>query len=238
VADPQSARTLLSHSLDFLLPAHCILCGLYSDSGSLCPLCLEELPRSTHSCRQCALPGMRSDVMLCGACLRQPPAWNEALAALVYEYPVDQLVQHFKFRRSLACGQLLADEMIRFVDQSGTALPDILIPVPLHFTRRFWRGFNQAEFLARQLGSRFKIPVLVNQLRRTRRTSAQSGLDRKARKKNIRGAFCCRHLANARVALVDDVLTTGTTLTECARAVKAAGASNVAVWVAARVAKT
>jgi ComF family protein len=175
--------------------------------------------------------------MLCGACLRRPPAWNEALAALVYEYPVDQLVQQFKFRRALACGQLLADEMARFVNQSGTALPDVLIPVPLHITRQFWRGFNQAEFLARRLGSRYKIPVLVNQLQRTRRTSAQSGLDRRARKKNIRGAFSCRQLAYARVALVDDVLTTGTTLAECARAVRAAGASNIAVWVAARVPK-
>lgn len=176
--------------------------------------------------------------MLCGACLRRPPAWDEALAALVYEYPVDQLVQQFKFQRSLACGQLLADEMVLFVNQSGTVLPDVLIPVPLHFTRRFWRGFNQAEFLARRLGSRCKIPVLVNQLQRTKRTSAQSGLDRRARKKNIRGAFSCRQLANTRVALVDDVLTTGTTLAECALAVRAAGASNIAVWVAARVPKS
>lgn len=175
--------------------------------------------------------------MLCGACLRRPPVWNEALAALVYEYPVDQLVRQFKFQRSLACGQLLADEMIGYVNQSGTALPDVLIPVPLHLTRRFWRGFNQAEFLARRLGSRYKIPVLVNQLQRTRRTSAQSGLDHQARKKNIRGAFSCRRLGNVRVALVDDVLTTGTTLAECARAVRAAGASNIAVWVAARVPK-
>ncbi len=238
MADLQTARTLLAQTLDFLLPAHCILCGLCSDSGSLCHPCREELPRSSQSCRQCALSCIRSDVMLCGACLRRPPAWNEALAALVYEYPVDQLVQQFKFQRSLACGQLLADEMVLFVNQSGTVLPDVLIPVPLHFTRRFWRGFNQAEFLARRLGSRYKIPVLVNQLQRTRRTSAQSGLDRRARKKNIRGAFSCRQLPNARVALVDDVLTTGTTLAECARAVRAAGASNIAVWVAARVPKS
>ncbi len=232
---PARLQERLSRSLDFLLPAHCILCGLYIGSGRLCSPCREELPRPDRCCRRCALPGLYSDVMLCGACLRQPPAWNEGLAALVYEYPVDQLVQQFKFRRHLACGQLLADEMIRRLRQSRSALPDVLIPVPLHFTRRFWRGFNQAEFLARQLGSRLQVPVLVHRLRRTKSTSAQSGLDRKQRRKNIRGAFCCRPLDCANVALVDDVLTTGTTLTACVQAVKKAGASHVAVWVAARV---
>ena len=231
-------RVLLSRSLDLLLPTRCILCGLCSGPQRLlCPSCLNELPRPSQSCRQCALPGTDSDLMVCGACLCKPPAWNEALAALVYDYPVDQLVQRFKFQRNLACGQLLADEMIRHVRQSANCLPDFLIPVPLHLTRRFRRGFNQAEFLARQLGRQLQIPVLVDRLRRSRKTSAQSGLDRKMRRKNIRGAFNCRQLTRARVALVDDVMTTGTTLTECARTVKAAGASNVAVWVAARVPK-
>ena len=224
-----------SNLLDCLLPSYCILCGQYSGNDRLCRPCSEELPRPEPSCRQCALPGLHSDSMLCGSCLHRPPAWNEALAALVYEYPVDQLVQRFKFQRSLACGQLLAEEMTDHVLRSGASMPDALIPVPLHFTRRFWRGFNQAEFLSRQMGSRFEIPVMVHLLRRTKRTLAQSGLDRKARRKNIRGAFYCRPLAQANVALVDDVLTTGTTLTECAKAVRAAGASKVSVWVAARV---
>jgi ComF family protein len=163
-----------------------------------------------------------------------PPAWNEALAALIYEYPVDQLVHRFKFQHNLACGQLLAEEMIQQARQFESALPDVLVPVPLHFTRRFRRGFNQAEFLARQIGLHFGIPLLCDRLQRTRRTLAQSGLDRRERQKNIRNAFTCRQLDYAKVALVDDVLTTGTTLTACARAVRAAGAATVAVWVATR----
>lgn len=172
---------------------------------------------------------------MCGACLGQHPAWDEAVAALLYEYPVDRMVQAFKFRRNLACGRVLAEELVLTVRQSGTVLPEAIIPVPLHFTRRFQRGFNQSEFLARQLGKRLRIPVIVDALRRCRRTSAQSGLDRKARRQNIRGAFSCGEIRHGKVALVDDVLTTGTTLTECARVVKQAGASEVTVWVTARV---
>lgn len=173
--------------------------------------------------------------MICGLCLVRAPAWDDAVASLVYEYPVDQLVQRFKFHRSLACGQLLADELVRAVSCEISTRPDILLPVPLHLTRRFWRGFNQAEFLARHLSRKLEIPVVVNHLRRRKRTPAQSGLDRKQRRKNLRGAFSCRDLQGARVAVVDDVMTTGATLTECALAVRAAGASHISVWVAARV---
>jgi ComF family protein len=121
------------------------------------------------------------------------------------------------------------------VQRSAEARPELLIPVPLHFTRRFQRGFNQAELLARAIGAAINIPVRVDCLARSRRTAAQSGLDRAARRKNLRQAFRCGNLAGVRIALVDDVLTTGTTLEACARAARKAGAAHVSVWVAARV---
>ena len=220
--------------VDLLLPTHCILCGLYSGSQNLCNGCLADLPRLTLTCRLCARACPRSEIMMCGPCLSRPPLWDRALAALAYEYPVDQVVRQFKFHHNLACGQLLAEELITCVRRSHVSLPKVLIPVPLHFSRRFSRGFNQAEFLARRLGSRLNLPVMVGKLRRNKRTSAQSGLDRKQRQTNISGAFSCRQLRGIRVALVDDVLTTGTTLVECTRALRAAGAGGVAVWVAAR----
>jgi len=221
--------------MDLMLPAHCFLCGLYSGSQNLCAGCLADLPRLARTCRLCAGPCPRSEIMMCGPCLIRPPIWDRALAALAYEYPVDHVVRQFKFHRSLACGQLLADELANLIGGSGADLPDVLIPVPLHFSRRFSRGFNQAEFLARRLGCRLKLPVLVHKLRRRRRTSAQSGLDRKQRRTNIHGAFSCGELRGMKVALVDDVLTTGTTLAECTRALRASGTADVAVWVAARV---
>ena len=234
--------------MDWLLPAHCLLCGLYSGilysgslfsgSGRLCAACSEELPRPGLACRRCALPCNPSELMLCGQCLAHPPAWDEAVAALFYDYPVDHLVQRFKFQRNLACGQLLADELLheilRRVGQSRASLPQVLIPVPLHFARRFHRGFNQAEFLARQLGKQLGIPVRVNGLRRIKSTPAQSGLDRKARRKNLKGAFSCQDMTGLELALIDDVLTTGSTLGECVAVMKTAGAARVSVWVAAR----
>ncbi len=230
--------------MDWLLPAHCVLCGLYSggsygSSGRLCAACSEELPRLGPACRRCALPCNPSELMLCGQCLAHPPAWDEAVAALLYDYPVDHLVQRFKFERNLVCGQLLADELLRALRwrlrQPGATLPHVLVPVPLHFARHFRRGFNQAEFLARHLGKELGIPVQVNGLRRRRSTPAQSGLGREARRKNLKGAFSCGDMTGIELALIDDVLTTGTTLGECATVLKSAGAARVAAWVAARV---
>jgi ComF family protein len=180
------------------------------------------------------------------------------VAALVYEYPVDHVVRRFKFHKDLACGQLLADELVRAVKlrlsdippgqqttEQNTAgqiavdtcseKPELLIPVPLHFFRHCKRGFNQAEMIAAELHRQCGITVERQLLRRISHTSAQSGLDRKTRQKNLRNAFHCKPLKGVHVALVDDVLTTGATLQECSRVIKKAGARHVSVWVAARV---
>jgi len=235
----------LDACMDWLLPAHCLLCGLYSGcshsgslwsgSGRLCAACSDDLPRAGLACRRCALPSSPSKLLLCGGCLAHPPVWDEAVAALFYDYPVDRLVQRFKFQRNLASGQLLADELLQRVRQLRARLPQVLIPVPLHFARRFHRGFNQAEFLARQLGKQLGIPVRINGLRRIKSTPAQSGLERKARRKNLKGAFSCQDMTGLELALIDDVLTTGSTLGECAALMKDSGAARVSVWVAARV---
>lgn len=234
----RSAKNLL----EYLLPACCLLCGQASPQRLLCAGCECDLPRINECCRQCALPGAWGSSRLCADCLRHPPAWDQAIAALVYEYPVDHLVRHFKFHKDLSCGQLLADELSRAVSVSfGLAgispdqIPETLIPVPLHFLRRCRRGFNQAEFLAAELQRVCGVPMQRKLLRRITHTPAQSGLGRKARQNNLRDAFHCPPLQFGHVALVDDVLTTGATLQECARVLKRAGASTVSVWVAARV---
>ena len=232
----------VKYLLEYLLPACCLLCGQACPQRLLCRGCERDLPRIQDCCKQCALPGVFGAARLCADCLRHQPAWDLAIAALVYEYPVDHLVRHFKFHKDMCCGQLLADELARAVvlnfgrpEFTPGQKPDLLIPVPLHFLRRCRRGFNQAEVLAKELQRACGIPVRHKLLRRITHTPAQSGLDRQARQKNLQDAFHCLPLQGVHVALVDDVLTTGATLQECARVLKRAGASRVSVWVAARV---
>ena len=161
------------------------------------------------------------------------------LAALDYRFPVDALVQRFKFNRNHACGRVLCEELAFAVREAGSALPrpDALVPVPLHRGRHLSRLFNQAELLARFVGSRQDIPVHARLLCRVRPTQAQSGLDARSRRRNTRGAFHCRYgLASKlrHVALVDDVMTTGATLTACVRELRRAGVDEVSLWVVAR----
>lgn len=229
--------------IEQLLPACCLLCGQACPHRLICLACEGDLPRNLAACRQCGLPGSWGAGQICGDCLRQPPRWDHAVAALVYEYPVDHLVRRFKFHKDLACGRLLAEELARAVrarmadtlPNHTDQQPDLLIPVPLHFLRRWKRAYNQAELIALEVQRQCRIPMDRSALKRVQATAAQSGLDRKSRLKNLRNAFCCLPLYGAHVALVDDVLTTGATLQECTRVLKLGGARKVSVWVAARV---
>ena len=224
--------------LDVLLPRHCVLCGQVSDDSNLCSPCSAELPRPEQACRMCGLPITSVHDWICGICLRKPPPWDRAVAALAYRFPIDQLVLRFKFSRSLACGEVLGNELLAAILSNDAPPPQCIVPVPLHKTRLFLRAFNQADLLAGMVGKRLGIPVHRRLLRRTRRTQAQSGLDAASRKKNIRGAFNCLSLAGlaqpTHIGLVDDVCTTGETLAACTRTLKTAGAERVTVWVAAR----
>jgi len=131
---------------------------------------------------------------------------------------------------------VLSHLLCETVTRIDAALPDMLVPVPLHRWRMFKRGFNQASEMAVYAGRVFQAQVLTGALRRRRNTPAQSGLSRRQRRKNLNGAFDWRGgvKPGRHVALVDDVMTTGSTLTECARVLKRAGAKRVDVWVAAR----
>ncbi len=220
--------------LDQLLPRHCVLCGLFSGSENLCPPCAAELPYNRCACAQCGLPLPAQPNKVCGACLKKPPPWDETVAGLKYQFPVDQLVCRFKYNRNLACGQALGRVLLEAIRNKSRPRPQAIVPVPLHRSRLFTRTFNQALMLAHQLSKPLEIPVHYALLIRTRRTRAQSGLDSSQRRKNVRGAFACHRHGLKHVAIVDDVMTTGRTLEECTRSLKRAGAESVTAWVAAR----
>jgi len=173
---------------------------------------------------------------ICGACVQSSPPFFRTVYPLQYEFPANRLVQSFKFKRQLAAGRVLSHLLCETVTLRGLDLPDMLIPVPLHGFRMMSRGFNQAYELAAYAGRTLGIPVVNDALRRRRNTQAQSGLSRKQRRKNLKGAFYWHGTSKPgrHVVLIDDVMTTGTTVTECARVLKKAGSKRVDVWIAAR----
>jgi len=223
-------------ALDYLLPPRCVLCGGPCGSICICAGCRKDLPWHGPHCRRCGLPLGSARDEICGACIKKQPPFTRIVCPLLYDFPADRLVQAFKFRRQLAAGRVLSHLLCETVTRIDAALPDMLVPVPLHRWRMFKRGFNQASEMAVYAGRVFQAQVLTGALRRRRNTPAQSGLSRRQRRKNLNGAFDWRGgvKPGRHVALVDDVMTTGSTLTECARVLKRAGAKRVDVWVAAR----
>lgn len=228
-----------------VLPPHCLLCGLDGNDGrDLCRGCAGDLAPNRTCCPRCALP-LPVPAPLCGECLRSEPPFDAAFAPFVYGHPIDLLVAGLKFGRSLAAGRVLSALWLDAVAVSAPALPALLVPVPLHPARLRERGYNQALELATPLAKRLGIALGGDLLARTRPTSAQAGLDAKTRRRNLRGAFECPDRSLARfapgsthVALVDDVMTTGATLRECARVLRRAGFARIDAWALARAPKS
>ncbi len=232
----QLFRNLGSALLDLLLPPRCHICRTVIDrSGALhiCNDCYSRLPFiSSPVCSICGVPfsGVGNDHP-CGSCLTDPPHYSAARAALAYEGSCRDLIHAFKYsgrshlRRPL--GLLTAQQLAFYAAQCA---PDILLPVPLHKKRLRMRGFNQAVLLGEVLSSAWHIPLLRQALIRTRWTTPQVELDRNNRLHNLKGAFSVTNpaaIAGKRVLLVDDVVTTGSTLRECAGTLLKAGAADV-----------
>jgi ComF family protein len=178
----------------------------------------------------CAGPG---EGRVCGECLKTPPPYDRAIAALRYEFPADELIQALKYQGRLELAPVLADFLARALAHAPR--PDRLLPMPLFPARARARGFNQAVEIARPLARRLDIPLDTTSLERVRDTEPQARLSAAERRRNVRGAFVCREtVAGLHVALVDDVMTSGATLTEAALAVRRAGAAEVSLWVVAR----
>lgn len=232
----------LSRSLgEYLLPRHCVLCAGRC-GRNICGPCESDLPRNHQSCYRCGIPlnllaPVPGPSQVCGACMVSPPPFDRTIAALDYAFPVTVLVQRFKFSRSFASGVVLANCLLAVIESmrdTGERLPQVLVPVPLHPFRRFRRVFNQAEVVACDLGRALGIPVQPRLLKRTRYTRSQPGLSARARHKNLGGAITARPTQAQHVAIIDDVMTTGATVSECARELKRVGVKSVSVWVAAR----
>lgn len=221
--------------LNPLLKHYCMLCASY-DAGSLglCASCLQDLP--WYSAAQCPQCGLNSDGRTCGSCLTASPGFDATSALFTYDFPLDRLLQQYKYREGLQ----LANTFASLLYQKLSTLPrtsqtDVIIPMPMHEKRLQERGFNQALEIARIVAKESNVPLDCKTCQRVKFTPPQASLPLKERTKNIRGAFKCQHdLRGLNIAIIDDVMTTGASLDELAKTLKQAGAAHVACWVIAR----
>lgn len=215
----------------------CVGCLGPTYSGNLCVGCTADLIRNDAACARCALPLTSSTIthtgMLCGPCISQPPAFDRVVAPWLYSFPVNSLISHFKYGKRRAFGRPLAKLLVHEIN----GRPDCLIPVPMHASRERERGFNQAEEIALWLSEDLSIPVANHLIHRRKQGDTQSGLTRRQRLVNLKGAFETTGPIPKHVAVIDDVVTTGATAQELARKLKKAGARTVEIWALARTPK-
>jgi len=220
-----------------LLPPTCILCGNSGNDGlDLCVSCKQRLARNHSCCPRCGeiFPEIQSIAGLCGGCLQQERSFDSTCAPFIYQDEIRYLITGLKFGKQFKNARLLGLLLAEAIPESAVK-PDCLIPVPLHPLRYRERGFNQAVEIAKTAGIALNIQVNTRSCVRLKDTPHQTGLSAKQRRKNLSKAFGVLAPVTARrVAIIDDVMTTGSTAEMLAKALKKAGVERVDVWVCAR----
>lgn len=236
-------------ALDFMVPAECQACCQFLGDQRVaifCRACWDAIPVITEPyCLRCGLPfpppssAHPTGRTVCGGCRRSAPFFDRAWAAAYYDGVMQEAILHFKFKHKDQLGRPLAQIMLdQFPANLDLSPYDLVLPVPLHISRQRQRGYNQAAILAKHLAKCLHLPLMRNNLRRIRPTSPQTSLtSRKARLANVKDAFWVARptrLRGRNVILVDDVMTTGVTVNECARTLKKAGVRSVLVLALSR----
>lgn len=222
---------------NYLLPPTCLLCANAGhDNRDLCLPCYRHLARNTQCCYQCAeLLEMPTVIQVrCGRCLSKRPAFDETVAPFIYQGAIQHLIMALKFRADFKNARLLGQLLAHYLLQT-VAKPELILPVPLHPSRYRERGFNQAIEIARTVSRELQIPLDLNSCSRHRNTPHQTRLTAKQRRKNLKNAFTViKPISAQHIAILDDVMTTGSTAHELATVLKKAGVGRVDVWVCAR----
>jgi ComF family protein len=230
-------RTALRWALDFALPPRCAGCGtIVAEVHSFCPECWRSIEFLGDSgCSSCGLPLQGTEHSTCALCLARPPRIARTRAAVAYGDLSRGLAIRLKYGRKVAIARTMAHYMAPLIDPPADA---VLVPVPLHRTRLWARGFNQSALVARELSRRLQVGSDPLALRRVRRTPPLKGMSPLQRRKTVAGAFRLGDssaIAGRTVILIDDVLTTGSTAEACARTLKRGGAARVELVSWARV---
>ncbi|WP_293374754.1 ComF family protein [Nevskia sp.] len=220
----------------WIVPSACLICVGAAAPGTVCDGCRASLPWNRIACPVCALPQRSAIAHVCANCAAEPPHFDATLAAFRYEAPIAQAIAGLKYHAQFRQSRWLGAEIARLAAERTSALPDLLIPVPLHPSRLRERGYNQALELARGITRQLAIDIDWQSAVRLRATADQIGKRARERRKEVRKAFAVgAAVAGRHIALIDDVMTTGSTVDDLARAARAAGAARIEVWVAARV---
>lgn len=253
----------LLDQLSFILfPGCCLICqGNSHRPLDLCQPCEAELPWLIMACPRCAYPVEQAE-QLCGQCLLKLPGFSRCVTLCHYHAPIDSLISQFKYHKRHSYGRVLATllgQRIRQAYQCPLAepvskhkhiqdqaaalpadqqplLPDLIAPVPMHWRRKLSRGFNHCEQLAEQLSQQLQLPVFYG-LQRIRNSRPQQGLSAEQRRRNLQGAFMVRRkqrIDGLTIALLDDVITTGSTAEALSQLLLSAGAREVHIWSLAR----
>ncbi|CAA0084789.1 Orotate phosphoribosyltransferase [BD1-7 clade bacterium] len=237
------------------LQYECLMCGSrlvsnkqHGQTGqqttqSLCEYCYEDLPLNIYCCQRCALP-MPANIALCGNCQKELPTFDQALAPLRYEGAAKHWIRRIKHQADIATIQTSVDLLCDAISnqhhqphQSQPSPVDAIVPVPMYWRKNLKRGNNQAHLLANAVATRLQLNFHPNLIVQTREKPEQKGLSRHERQ-NLKGVFAIRNPVKAKhIALVDDVITTGSTMNTLAAICKAAGAKEVSAWALTRTPK-
>lgn len=223
--------------LPYYLQRQCLLCRCTIDKNSmvfgLCSYCINAFPEFSPNCQQCGDPTARS-LSACGECVRMPPHYDQTICFTRFNRDIQFLIHQLKQQHDLAVRHCLADCLVQAIQQADGPL-DAIIAVPMHWRRAFIRGNNHSALLASFVAKKLAITHLPKAVKKVRHTRTQRGLAAKQRNRNLRNAFYCReHVQGLHIGIIDDVITTGSTMNEIAKALKQAGAAKVSAVAVAK----
>lgn len=218
--------------IDLLVPHHCVVCSkpVFSNNLYCCESCFDQLPFQQNACSVCGQQfNAQSDI--CGQCINNPPEFESCFCAFAYQSPIRELIQSFKYQQQPALATLLSRLLYQEVCDQQLELPEALIPVPMHYSRLRERGYNQAQLLATEIGKLSNIKVDNCLIKKSKITPTQASLSRKQRIRRIKGSFIANQKAPySSVAIIDDVVTTGATISEITKILKQKGVDSIQIW--------
>ena len=222
----------LASVFNWLVPRRCLDCGiaLQSNTHPCCSDCYALLPFHNNCCHRCGR-GLGVDEDCCGRCLAAPPPFDECFCAFRYQPPLSSQIQRFKYADRPDQAKVLATALAVEILAHDLQMPDLLIPVPIHINRLRQRGYNQSLLLTRELSKLLRVPYSNKIIEKHRATDAQVRLSLKQRERNVKGSFrLCVPPKAGSVAVIDDVITTGSTATEITKILKRNGVDYVQIW--------